>query len=748
MLWSLFFANARFTSIGVFATLNPKYLNVSKQVILEEVNTLGKINISAPLGNWEGQSTARPPLFNGQYYSWWKNRMRDHIIREDYEHWDIVTDGPLETTKKTSEGLEVPKTRADYTAEDLKKWEKNVKANKWLVCGLGLDEYSRIQSCNTTKEIWDTLQVAHEGTPQVKRSRGTLLYSQYENFTMKEGETIQEMYTRFTTLTNELKSLGRIIFKEDKVEKILTRVLPVAWESKITAIQKSKNTATLKLDELIGNLTAYELRRQTKKIDAPKKERSLALRISEGSDLEDDEIAMITRDFKKYLMRGKGSSRGTTFNKPRALEKQTNEGCFKCGKTNHMIKNYPQWEIEWKKERVERRNRKKEQVQPRRNKGTTKVMVDAWGETSDEDSEDEAEDEQALMAIGESDDEQEVQVKGRSQIWYMDSDYSKHMTGNKDQLGHASLNQLNKLVSKDFVIGLTNIKFKEDKVCEACASGKQSDYGTEYENAKFAEYCDENGVDHNFSAPRTPQQNGVVERKNRTLEDMARSMLLSSKLPHIFWAEAEYDDEAIGLVKELTESPAQVNVASKEGTGDGTGPSTQGNLTGGNNQGEIESNSLKEHVHEHVPQQQNKGETSSRNQLIVKSHKYQSSHPIENIITDPTSGVKTRSQLKNMCAFDAFLSLVEPKNVVEALQDVDWVNAMNKLDEDGIVTRNKTRLVVQGYSQEVGIDYHDTFAPVARLEAIRLHIAIAAHMEFTLHQIDAKSAFLNGYLKE
>ncbi|XP_070035364.1 uncharacterized protein [Nicotiana tomentosiformis] len=158
--------------------------------------------MSAPPGNWEGQSTSRPLLFNGQYYSWWKNRMRDHIIREDYELWDIVTDGPLATLKINVEGVEVPKTRSNCTVEDLKKWEKNDKAKKWLV----------------------------------KRSRGTLLYSQYENFAMKEGETIQEMYTRFTTLTNELKSLRRIIPKEDRVEKILTRVLPITWESKITVI--------------------------------------------------------------------------------------------------------------------------------------------------------------------------------------------------------------------------------------------------------------------------------------------------------------------------------------------------------------------------------------------------------------------------------------------------------------------------------------------------------------------------------
>ncbi|XP_070010087.1 uncharacterized mitochondrial protein AtMg00820-like [Nicotiana sylvestris] len=76
-----------------------------------------------------------------------------------------------------------------------------------------------------------------------------------------------------------------------------------------------------------------------------------------------------------------------------------------------------------------------------------------------------------------------------------------------------------------------------------------------------------------------------------------------------------------------------------------------------------------------------------------------------------------------------------------------WV-IRNKLDEDGTVTRNKAGLVVQGYIQEEGIDYDETFAPVARLEVLRLLIAFAAYMEFTLHQMDVKSAFLNGYLKE
>jgi len=74
-----------------------------------------------------------------------------------------------------------------------------------------------------------------------------------------------------------------------------------------------------------------------------------------------------------------------------------------------------------------------------------------------------------------------------------------------------------------------------------------------------------------------------------------------------------------------------------------------------------------------------------------------------------------------------------------------WV-FKNKLDEDGIVTRNKSRLVAKGYSQ--GIDYDETYALVARLEAIRMFLAFAAHSDFKVYQIDVKSAFLNGELEE
>jgi len=152
--------------------------------------------------------------------------------------------------------------------------------------------------------------------------------------------------------------------------------------------------------------------------------------------------------------------------------------------------------------------------------------------------------------------------------------------------------------------------------------------------------------------------------------------------------------------------------------------------------------------------------------------------------------VLTRSQVKEkqdalfskveFCMFNSFISKIEPKNVKIALDHSDWVQAMqdelnefernkvwrsipdprdasvlgmkwvfrNKMDKEGNVIRNKARLVVKGYCQEEGIDYEETFAPVARLESVRIFLAYAAHKNFDVYQMDVKCAFLNGELEE
>jgi hypothetical protein len=157
----------------------------------------------------------------------------------------------------------------------------------------------------------------------------------------------------------------------------------------------------------------------------------------------------------------------------------------------------------------------------------------------------------------------------------------------------------------------------------------------------------------------------------------------------------------------------------------------------------------------------------------------QREHPVNSILGDIHKGVTTRSRVAHFCEHYSFVSSIEPYRIEDALRDPDWVVAMqdelnnftrnevwhlvprpnqnvvgtkwvfrNKQDEHDVVTRNKARLVAKGYSQVKGLDFDETYAPVARLESICILLAYATYRGFKLYQMDVKSAFLNGPIKE
>ncbi|GJT55003.1 retrovirus-related pol polyprotein from transposon TNT 1-94 [Tanacetum coccineum] len=167
---------------------------------------------------------------------------------------------------------------------------------------------------------------------------------------------------------------------------------------------------------------------------------------------------------------------------------------------------------------------------------------------------------------------------------------------------------------------------------------------------------------------------------------------------------------------------------------------------------------------------------------FVKSFLF-ADHPLEQVRRNPTMPVQTRRQLATdpeMCMFALTVSIVEPKNIKNAMADSAWIEVMqeelhqfdrlkvwelvdkpfgkmiiklkwlwkNKKDKDHTVIRNKARLVAKGYAQEEGVDFEESFAPVARLEAVRIFVAHAAPKSFPIYQIDVKTTFLNGLLKE
>ncbi|KAJ9566810.1 hypothetical protein OSB04_002776 [Centaurea solstitialis] len=445
---------------------------------------------------------------------------------------------------------------------------------------------------------------------------------------------------------------------------------------------------------------------------------------------------------------------------------------------------------------------------------------------------------------------------------------------------------------------------KMEKLNNLTVRSIRSDHGTEFKNSTLESFFEQKGISQNFSSVRTPQQNGVAERRNRTLIEAARSMLSEANLATQFWAEAVntacYTQNRSLIVKRFRRTAYELFrnrkpsikhlhifgcvcyiLNNKDNLGKFDSKSDDGIFLGyssisktyrvfnkrrqaieetihvkfdesgptfphPNDNTEINQwadsffqvpeppiadpspqdlpDGFEENPIPHSdittpplinatpitqitppePDQPTNSEDFSQttvrepsptnllpdpssNEASTSGQVYQppalrwtKDHPIDQVLGNPSSGVKTRRQAGNVCLYVNFISENEPKEIDDALRDPAWVSAMqeelaefirnnvwllvprprkrtiigskwifrNKLDEIGTIIRNKARLVAQGYRQEEGIDYDETFAPVARLEAIRLFLAFAAHMNFKVYQMDIKNAFLNGKLNE
>ncbi|GJY21126.1 retrovirus-related pol polyprotein from transposon TNT 1-94 [Tanacetum coccineum] len=260
-------------------------------------------------------------------------------------------------------------------------------------------------------------------------------------------------------------------------------------------------------------------------------------------------------------------------------------------------------------------------------------------------------------------------------------------------------------------------------------------------------FCEIKGILRQFSVARTPQQNGVAERRNRTPIEAARTMLADSKLPTTFWAEA-------------------VNITCY----------VQNRVLVGD-EGFFGGNSLIS-----KPLEYSIVEQGSRRKLVILGQARKETEPVKDYIllplwtVDPSYSQDPKSshdddpnlqmmmERRLMKIQEKIVHVMikrreeEPKKFQEVWTLVDLPNRKraigtkwvfkNKKDEKGIVIRNKARLVAQRYTQEEEIDYDEVFAPVARIEAIGLFLAYASFKDFVVYQIDVKSAFLYGKIEE
>ncbi|XP_069145867.1 COP1-interactive protein 1-like [Solanum lycopersicum] len=260
----------------------------------------------------------------------------------------------------------IPKERIEWNAEDKLAIQNNAKAKKILICGIGPEEYNRISSCQDNKAIWETLQTTNKGTTQI----------------VPTGKTVRKLLS----------------------------VLPDTWESKVEAITEHRDLDALAVDEVLGNLITYELKKnQEKEIGGKRKERNLVLKATASDDFEDENIALITTRFTRMLKRGQTFQKKTP---QKSNESTKDQVCHKCGSPDHFIKFCPLWSLEQKKTTSEKgKDIKKDKFVPSNRRMTTeeadismKKVFAAMGNSSDEEYDDDETENKSLLALEQEDD--------------------------------------------------------------------------------------------------------------------------------------------------------------------------------------------------------------------------------------------------------------------------------------------------------------------------------------------------------
>nr|GEW73175.1 retrovirus-related Pol polyprotein from transposon TNT 1-94 [Tanacetum cinerariifolium] len=297
----------------------------------------------------------------------------------------------------------------------------------------------------------------------------------------------------------------------------------------------------------------------------------------------------------------------------------------------------------------------------------------------------------------------------------------------------------------------------------------------------MTEYYERIGIFHQKTVPRTLQQNGVVERRNRTLVEAARTMLIFSKASvFLVFGALCYptnDSEDLGKLQPTADTGIFVGYApSRIGIGPAPNLMTPGQIRSGLVPYPI-------HVTHYTPPTNKDLEILFQpmfDEYLEPPRVERPVLPVQAVQAPVNSAGTPSSTTIDRDAPSPILSKVKPKNFKSAITEDCWFQAMQdeihkfdrlqvwelvpqldcvmiialkwiykvKLDEYGYVLKNKARLVAKGYRQEEGIEFEESFAPVARIEAIHIFIANATSKNMTVYQMDVKTAFLNGELKE
>ncbi|XP_027932802.1 uncharacterized protein LOC114188414 [Vigna unguiculata] len=260
--------------------------------------------------------------------------------------WDAILNGPFVPTI-TVNNLQEPKPFSQWTAEENRRAQYDVRARNIISFALTLDEFYRISVCTSAQEMWEILRVTHEGTDDVKRARKNSLIQEYEMLRMQQGETICDVQKRFTHIVNHLSGLGKN-FDIDELNIKILKSLNRTWQPKVTTITESQNLTIMSMAALFGKLREHELElgRLNEEEDQGRK-RNIAFKSEiikskipkEDNDSDDENMSLMIKKFTKFM-----KSNGKGHHKRYKNENQnfvSKFNCYGCGETGHVKMDCP-----------------------------------------------------------------------------------------------------------------------------------------------------------------------------------------------------------------------------------------------------------------------------------------------------------------------------------------------------------------------------------------------------------------------
>jgi hypothetical protein len=290
--------------------------------------------LSIPLG--------KPPMFEGEDYSMWSDKMRHHLTSLHKSIWDIV-----------EYGAQVPKKGdKDYDSEEVEQIHHfNSQATTILLASLSREEYNKVQGLKSAKEIWDVLNTAHEGDKVTKITKRETIEGELGRFMLHQGEKPQAMYNRLKTLVNQVRNLGSTKWDDHEMVKVILRSLVFLNPTQVQLIRGDPRYKLMSPEKVIGKFVSFELMikgskqiieqgaTSTPEVQAvafkateEKKEESTSSRLPiDASKLDNEEMSLIIKSFRQILKQRKGKDY-----KPRSKKV-----CYKCGKPGHFIAKCP-----------------------------------------------------------------------------------------------------------------------------------------------------------------------------------------------------------------------------------------------------------------------------------------------------------------------------------------------------------------------------------------------------------------------